>query len=119
MKFHPSFAPPRGSRLERDFELRWRALGNAPPLCREHRFAPPRRWRFDFAHPAALVAIELEGGIWSGGRHTRGSGFKADCLKYNAAALSGWTVFRLTAETLSDWATLRRIADFIRSREAP
>lgn len=91
-------------------------MGNAPPLVREHRFAPPRRWRFDFADPESQVAIELEGGVWSGGRHTRGGGFAADCTKYNAAALAGWTVFRLTAEMLSDWALLRRIADLIRGR---
>lgn len=119
MKFHPPYALPRGSKLERDFELRWRALGNAPALVREHRFAPPRRWRFDFAHPGTRVAIELEGGVWSGGRHTRGGGFSADCAKYNAAALAGWTVFRLTAEMLSDWVLLRRIAEFIRSQGGP
>jgi hypothetical protein len=62
------------------------------------------------------VAIEIEGGVWTGGRHTRGSGFVADCEKYNAAAMAGWTVFRLTAEQVKDRAWLDAIAGMIRSR---
>lgn len=83
------------SDLEAAFAHHWRLL-NGPPLVAEHRFAPPRRWRFDFADPAAMVAVELEGGTFSGGRHTRGAGFEADAIKYNRAASLGWTVFRLT-----------------------
>lgn len=63
---------------------------------REYRFHPVRKWRFDFAWPDFKIAAECEGGTWSGGRHTRGSGFAKDCEKYNAAALEGWTVFRFT-----------------------
>jgi hypothetical protein len=59
-------------------------------------FAPPRRWRFDLAWPARMLAVEIEGGIWTGGRHTRGKGFEADCEKYNAAVLGGWRVLRVT-----------------------
>lgn len=85
----------RASPLEAKFALLWRAL-RGPPLEREHRFAPPRRWRFDFAHPASRVAVEVEGGVWRRGRHNRPKGFIADCEKYSAAALAGWTVVRLT-----------------------
>lgn len=41
-----------------------------------------------------MIAVELEGGVWTGGRHTRGSGFIADCEKYNRAAAMGYFVFR-------------------------
>ncbi|MCC6352311.1 MAG: hypothetical protein IT577_00415 [Verrucomicrobiae bacterium] len=81
--------------MEAKFALLWRRL-RGPALVREHRFAPPRRWRFDFAHPASRIAIELEGGVWNRGRHNRPRGFIADCEKYSAAALAGWTVVRLT-----------------------
>jgi hypothetical protein len=60
----------------------------------EHKFHPDRRWRFDYAWPSILVALEVEGGVWSGGRHTRGSGFLRDMEKYNAAAGLGWRIVR-------------------------
>jgi hypothetical protein len=44
------------------------------------------------------VALEVEGGVFSHGRHTRGAGFTADAEKYNVAALSKWIVLRVTAE---------------------
>jgi very-short-patch-repair endonuclease len=61
---------------------------------REYRFHPERRWRFDFAIPEHKVAIEVEGGAFVNGRHTRGAAFVKDCDKYNAAMLLGWRVFR-------------------------
>jgi very-short-patch-repair endonuclease len=89
------------STLEREFVTIWRVL-NGPELEPEYRFHPSRKWRFDFAAPAQLVGIELEGGTWAGGRHTSGKGYAADCAKYNAAALAGWRVFRLTGDMLRD-----------------
>lgn len=62
----------------------------------EHRFHPTRRWRFDFANPELMLAIEVEGGTYSQGRHTRGKGFEADCEKYAEAMLLGWDVYRCT-----------------------
>ena len=67
-----------------------------PKPEREVRFAPPRLWRFDFAWPGQGVAVECEGGVFSGGRHTRGRGFEDDCVKYNEAALLGYRVLRVT-----------------------
>jgi len=67
-----------------------------PPAEREYQFLKGiRRWRFDYAWPESHVAVEIEGGTWIGGRHTRGWGYVADCEKYNTAALEGWTLIRL------------------------
>jgi hypothetical protein len=69
------------------------------PPAREFYFARPlRRWRFDFAWPKERVAVEIEGGHWTNGRHTRGSGFRDDCEKYSEAAIRGWCVIRATAD---------------------
>jgi very-short-patch-repair endonuclease len=83
------------SNPERLLLLHLRAAGLPEPI-HEYRFAPPRRWRFDFAWPAAMLAVEVEGGSWIHGRHVRGRGFEADCEKYNVAALGGWRVLRFT-----------------------
>lgn len=74
-----------------------------PPPTREYRFAAPgRRWRLDYAWPDALppVGLEVEGGVWTGGRHTRGKGFLGDIEKYNRAALMGWVLLRCTPSDL-------------------
>jgi hypothetical protein len=89
--------------------LKWEKL---PQPEREYRFAAPRRWRFDFAWPARevkegqwthvypAIAVEVEGGSFIEGRHTRGAAFEADCAKYNEAALAGWTVLRVTPKQI-------------------
>jgi len=77
----------------------WRLLSGPEPVA-EHRFHRERRWRFDFAWPSAMTAIEIDGGAYSRGRHTRGKGFEADLEKLNAAALLGWRVFRFTPQML-------------------
>ncbi len=85
------------SALEEHFALQVKAA-RLPEMIREYRFAKPRRWRFDFAYPEAKLAVEIEGGIWNGGRHTRGKGFEADAEKYNSAVLLGWKVLRFTGD---------------------
>ncbi len=67
-----------------------------PEAETEFHFHPVRKWRFDFAWPEQKVALEVEGGVFIQGRHSRGSGMKKDMEKYNAAALLGWRVFRVT-----------------------
>lgn len=67
----------------------------------EYRFHPIRRWRFDFADPALMIAVEIEGGTWVGGRHITGSGYAKDCEKYNTATALGWRVFRFTPQMLT------------------
>lgn len=66
----------------------------------EHRFAAPRKWRFDFAWPQHRIALEVEGGVFIQGRHSRGAGMVKDMEKYNAAAVAGWRVLRVTPSQL-------------------
>jgi very-short-patch-repair endonuclease len=90
--------PP--SRLEKRFELLWRAHGG-PVLEKEFRFHPVRKWRADFAHLESRTLIEIEGGIYVNGRHNRGAGFAADLEKYLEASLEGWRVVRLGPNELT------------------
>ena len=83
------------SRLEEETALILQAHGL--DFVREYIFAPPRRWRFDFAIPDEKIALECEGlSFHSKGRHQIPLGFAADCEKYNAAVAMGWRVFRCT-----------------------
>lgn len=77
-----------------------RAEGLPEPVP-EYRFHPTRRWRFDYCWPLHKVALEVEGGVWTQGRHTRGQGFVDDMAKYNAAALLGFIVLRYTPQQLT------------------
>lgn len=72
------------------------------PLTAEFRFYPLRLWRFDYAFTPFKVAVEVEGGIFSGGRHSRGAGMSKDMEKYNTAASMNWLVLKATPAMLSD-----------------
>jgi very-short-patch-repair endonuclease len=76
---------------------------------REVVFAPPRRWRFDFANYAYRLAVEINGGIWSQGRHNTGKGSEKDMEKTNAAILMGWRVFTFSPRHVAEGEALRII----------
>ena len=65
---------------------------------KEYKFHPTRRWRFDFAIPQYKIAIEIDGGVWTYGRHNRSAGYIADMEKFNAAASLGWVVLKFTPD---------------------
>lgn len=92
-------------------------LNKLPAPSREHRFHEERRWRFDFAWPSRRFAVECEGGIWVGGRHTRGSGYQADLEKYNAAAIAGWLVLRFTKTQVQHGVALSMIQEALKLRQ--
>ena len=97
------------SALECALALQIEVAGLPEPEC-EYQFAWPRRlWRFDMAWPGKMLAVEVEGGVWTRGRHVRGAGFAADCEKYNEAALLGWRVLRVTGEMVQDGRALQYV----------
>ena len=80
---------------------------------REYRFDPVRMFRLDFAWPQVKLAVEVEGGSWSGGRHVRGSGFAKDVEKYNLLALAGWALLRYTPEMVKSGIAVQQITDML------
>jgi hypothetical protein len=73
-----------------------------PEPVPEWQFHPARGWRLDYAWPYQMVGVEIDGGVWTGGRHTRGAGFIEDQRKLNAATLLGWRVLRYTPDRLGE-----------------
>lgn len=87
------------------------------PFEREYRFAPPRRWRADFAlwqfwrtpnfkDVEADILIEIDGGGYVAGRHSRGAGIEKDAEKQSAAAILGYRVIRVTPRQVEDGRAL-------------
>lgn len=80
------------SEAERRFFATWKQQvpdSVSPVPEREFKFHATRDWRFDFAWPAARMALELEGR----GRHQTVDGVRKDCEKHNEAVRLGWRVF--------------------------
>lgn len=90
-------------------------LGVTP--VKELEFYPSRKWRFDYAFVDYRVALEVEGGVWSGGRHVNPRGFLGDMEKYNTAARCGWRVLRCTPDTLCTRATLEMLRDCLQDEK--
>ena len=89
------------------------------PCEREHAFAKPRRWRADFmvyARPIwdgenkrwlnNRILIEIDGGGYVAGRHSRGAGMERDAEKQSAAAILGYRVIRCTPRQVEDGTAL-------------
>lgn len=68
---------------------------------KEFRFDKRRKFRFDFCWPKRKIAVECEGGIWTRGRHVRGTGYLKDLEKYNLAVIRGYRVLRYTPDQIA------------------
>ncbi|MCT9189078.1 endonuclease domain-containing protein [Acinetobacter baumannii] len=79
----------------------------------EYKFHPTRKWRADFLITGTKILIEVEGGIWSGGRHTRGKGYIGDMEKYNSAAMMGFTVLRFSTEQVKAGVAIKQIEQLV------
>lgn len=99
------------SELEITFADAWVTYYPNIDLHSEWRFAPPRRFRFDFAHLPSKIAIELQGGIFTANtRHINGAALLKEHEKLNLAASLGWRVFYISIKTVSDIAIYEQIA---------
>lgn len=71
------------------------------------RSAGLRDWRFDLSWPDQRLALEVDGGTFTQGRHSRGMGVEEDCEKFCAAVALGWRVMRVTPAMVRDGRALR------------
>ena len=95
-------------------------VSGLPDPVMEHAFAAPeRKFRFDYCWREQMVALEVEGGAYTGGRHTRGPGFVKDLAKYSLAAAMGWRVLRVTPMQLATDYTIDLLKRAFAYRETP
>ena len=80
--------------------------------AREVTFISGRRFRADFlvGPGGSNVIVEVEGGTWVEGRHSRGKGFESDCEKQALAVIAGYRYLRVTSNQVEDG----RAIDWIR-----
>lgn len=99
------------------------------PFEREYVFAPeewcrrngflsptrrlPRKWRADFRVFEAMInptrpdiLVEIDGGGYVAGRHSRGAGMEKDAEKASAAAILGYRVVRCTPRQVENGQAL-------------
>mgnify|MGYP006445078117 FL=1 len=93
---------PKRSHLEQLFELHWERLYPEVDLWAEQKLIPHRRFRFDFVHYPSKTAIEVNGGNWGGGRHTRAGALNQEYEKILLAALEGYTVIFLSQDQIDE-----------------
>ncbi|QQN89411.1 MULTISPECIES: DUF559 domain-containing protein [Acinetobacter] len=79
----------------------------------EFYFHPDRKWRADFHLIDKKILVEIEGGIWSGGRHTRGKGYLGDIEKYNAATMMGFQVIRFSTDQVKSGHAIQQIEKMV------
>jgi len=100
------------SKLEEELAFQIKAVKLPIPL-REYRFHPKRKWRCDFVWLTEKLIVEVEGGIFNHGRHTRGIGFTNDCEKYNSATLLGYRVIRVTSTHIRSGKAVQWIEEIL------
>jgi len=79
----------------------------------EFKFHPKRKWRADFHLVGKKILVEVEGGIWSRGRHTRGKGYIGDMEKYNAATMMGFQVIRFSTDQVKSGLAIQQIEKMV------
>lgn len=104
-----------GIQFEREYRFGAMAAGGIGKGLRDRlASAGLRDWRADFALIDHRLLVEIEGGGWSGGRHTRGTGFEADLAKYDAAMRLGFTVYRCSPAMVKNGRAIETILGLLR-----
>lgn len=76
---------------------------------RQFKFCPDRRFRADFGWAAQKLLVEVQGGAFVNGRHTRGMGFEKDCERKAIAMLLGYRILEVTPRQVKQGKALEWI----------
>ena len=88
------------------------------PCSPQYVFHSTRKWRFDFAWPEIRFAVEVNGGIYVRGGHSRGKGQENDMEKIAEAAILGWTTICVSSNQIKSGEALRWIETIVQQRRA-
>lgn len=100
------------SSLEQLFDSLWNLHYPEIDLETEVKLISGRRFRFDYVHLKSKTAIEVNGGNYINGRHTRGVALNSEYEKFNLAQIQGYQIFLLSGDMVTkNW--LDAIAEHI------
>lgn len=108
----------RGWTVAFDHQCRLAGLPEPIPEYQFARATERRKWAVDWCFVEQRIALEVEGGAFIGGRHTRGAGFLKDCEKYNSLACHGYRLIRVTPQQIENGEALNWVARILRSEAA-
>lgn len=98
----------RNHSLEHQLSVQLHAARLDAGLYAQYRFTS-RRWRLDFAYPAIRLGIEIHGGTFIAGAHSRGARQREDFEKANALTLAGWRLLVFDTTMIRDGTALQTI----------
>lgn len=105
------------SAAERELLLHIKGYGLPEPVA-QFRFHPTRRWTVDIAFVEQKVLVEIEGGAFMAGRHSRGAGFRQDCVKYAEALCLGYRILRVMPEHVKSGEAIQWLNKILTRPEA-
>lgn len=103
------------SKLEDKLTLQCRLVG-LPPPDREVKLIPGRRYRWDLVWQAQRVVVEIQGGTWSRGAHSRGVGQARDAEKQALATLAGYRCLSVTSDQIRSGQAVGWIEALLRQK---
>ena len=81
--------------------------------------AAVRRWRFDLAYVDLKIAVEVDGGLMTGGRHGGQPSVVRDIEKRLAAAVLGWRILHFMPRQVASGEALVWLEAALGRREPP
>lgn len=100
------------SDLEAEFALQIRAMGLPEPV-REYPAIQGRRFRYDFCWGLERLLVEINGGTYTKGAHSTGSGIARDYEKIRLAQDAGWTIYPFDGKAVKDGTAIEAVRKYL------
>lgn len=104
----------KGSKLEEKFLVLFTEAAPEITIERQAKVIQGRKFAYDFCLPKQRVLIEIQGGTFSGGRHTRGNGYSADCEKLRLATFDNWRILWYDSKSINT-EEIERLVEYARA----
>ena len=101
------------SALEDLFALQLDAAG-LTGYVREYQAIPGRKFRFDFCWEKERLLVEINGGTYSKGAHSTGTGIARDYEKFRLGQDCGWEVYPFDTKEVKNGTALATVEKYLK-----